>query len=101
MRSPKLVEQLRPENRQFHIDALTGPSVGKPPFMAWCRPVRRELRDNTRQLMNENSLLGANPAEYRDFISSFRSEFQALLYTVSPPSSPSCYVILLQRKGRF
>ncbi|SCO80403.1 uncharacterized protein FRV6_04616 [Fusarium oxysporum] len=97
MRSPKLVEQLRPENRQFHIDALTGPSVGKPPLMAWGRQVRRELRDDTRQLMNENSLLGANPAEYQDFISSFRSEFQALLYTVSPPSSPSCYPTAKER----
>ncbi|KAJ0152354.1 Uncharacterized protein HZ326_5160 [Fusarium oxysporum f. sp. albedinis] len=97
MRSPKLVEQLRPENRQFHIDALTGPSISKPPLMAWGRPVRRELRDNTRQPMNENSLLGANPAEYRDFISSFRSEFQALLYTVSPPSSPSCYPTAKER----
>ncbi|KAF9775473.1 hypothetical protein IL306_006416 [Fusarium sp. DS 682] len=89
MRSPKLVEQLRFENRQFHIDALTGPSVGKAPLIAWGRQVRRELLDGTRQLMNENSLLSANPAEYQPFISSTRSQFRISSRTTSPASSPT------------
>lgn len=40
MDSPELIGQLRPENRQFHIDALTGPSVGKSPLIAWGRQVK-------------------------------------------------------------
>jgi hypothetical protein len=69
---------LRFENRQFHIDALTGPSVGKSKLIAWNRQVRRELSEGTRQLMDKNSLLSANPSEYQIIIRSFRSEFREL-----------------------
>lgn len=78
MRSPKLIEQLRLENRQFHIDALTGPSVGKAPLIAWNRRIRRQLQDGTRQLMYENSLLSTNPPEYQNFISQLHSDFREL-----------------------
>lgn len=82
MRSSALAGQLKTENRQFHIDALTGPSVGKAPLLAWNRRVRRELRDGARHLMYENSLLSAKPTEYQRFIFHVRSEFCTLPHEI-------------------
>lgn len=81
-RSAHLIGQLRHENRQFHIDALTGPSVGKSPLIAWNRRVRGELLDGKRQIMYENSLLAANPPEYETFIFYTRSEYRPLPKTM-------------------
>jgi hypothetical protein len=87
-RSLELVEQLRPENRQYHIDALTGPSVGKAPLNAWNRQVRGELLSGTRELTYANSLLAANPAKYHRFISICRSEFRPIEQIASREGLP-------------
>lgn len=74
--SRELLRQLKPENRQFHIDALTGPSPGVTRLLSWGRHVRREFLEGTRQLMYRNSLLDASPEEYQTLIGYCQSEFR-------------------------
>jgi hypothetical protein len=75
--------ELEYENRQFHIDALTGPALVAR-LIAWNRQVRQELREGTRQLANENSLLSSEPSEFKVLIEQFRSDFRPLPQSGDP-----------------
>lgn len=61
--SPKFGDRLKYENRQFHVDSLTGLLVGNIRIIAWGRLVRRGLLEGTRQLVSDNSLSRAQPSE--------------------------------------
>jgi len=50
VRDPKLVEELKFENRQFHIDAAYGLPVWSDAYLERAARVRHELRDGRRGL---------------------------------------------------